>query len=85
MSNNAVIQAITDAELKIKVEKILSNLGMTSNEVVNLFYSQILLHNGLPFEVKKPNQITILAMNHSDEKKGELFHSVQELLEDLND
>ncbi len=85
MSKNAVIKAVTDAELKTKVEKILTDIGMTPDEAVNLFYSQILLHNGLPFDVKIPNQTTILAMNDTEQKKGKTFNSVDELLEDLND
>jgi hypothetical protein len=37
MSKNAVIKAVTDAELKTKVEKILTDIGMTPDEAVNLF------------------------------------------------
>lgn len=85
MSNHVLIQAVTDADLKIKVEKILSSLAITPDEAINLFYTQILLHNGLPFEVKKPNQITVSAMNDSEEKKGEFFNCVEDLLHDLND
>jgi DNA-damage-inducible protein J len=85
MSKNAVIKAVTDAELKTKVEKILSDIGMTPEEAVNLFYSQILLHKGLPFDVKITNKTTILAMNDTEQKKGKTFNSLEELLQDLND
>ena len=85
MSKNAVIKAVTDAELKTKVEKILTDMGMTPDEAVNLFYSQILLHNGLPFDVKIPNKTTILAMNDTEQKKGKTFNSVDDFLQDLND
>jgi DNA-damage-inducible protein J len=85
MSKNAVVKAVTDAELKTKVEKILTDMGMTPDEAVSLFYSQILLHNGLPFDVKIPNKNTILAMNDTEQKKGKTFNSVEDLLQDLND
>lgn len=85
MPKNAVIKTVTDAELKTKVEKILTDIGMTPDEAVNLFYSQILLHNGLPFDVKIPNQTTTKAMNDTEQKKGKTFNSVDELLQDLND
>lgn len=85
MSKKALIRAKTDAELKAKVEKILTEMGMTSSQAVNLFYTQILLHNGLPFEVKIPNKTTLLAINDTEQKNGETFNSVDDLLKDLND
>mgnify|MGYP001811249596 CR=1 FL=1 len=85
MSKNAVIKARTSADLKAKVEEILTNIGITPSQAVNLFYAQILLHNGLPFEFKIPNQTTVLAMNDTEQKNGETFNSVDDLLKDLND
>ncbi|MGI0479176.1 type II toxin-antitoxin system RelB/DinJ family antitoxin [Geminocystis sp. CENA526] len=85
MSKNAVIKAVTDAELKTKVEQIFIDIGMTPDEAVNLFYTQVLLHNGLPFDLKIPNQITISAIDDTNKKIGETFNSVDQLFEDLND
>lgn len=85
MSKNAVIKAVTDAELKTKVEQIFVDIGMTPDEAVNLFYAQVLLHNGLPFDRKIPNKITISAMNDTEKHIGETFNSVDQLFQDLND
>jgi DNA-damage-inducible protein J len=85
MSKNTIITAKTDPELKEKVEKILNNIGITPSEAVNLFYREILLHNGLPFQVKIPNETTVLAMNDTEQKIGATFNSIDELLNDLND
>jgi DNA-damage-inducible protein J len=85
MSKNVVITAITDAELKVKVEKILTDIGITPNQAVNLFYTQILLHNGLPFDLNIPNETTVLAMNDTEQKIGKTFNSVDDLLKDLSD
>ena len=85
MPKDAVIRARTDSELKEKVEKILSQIGLTPSQAVNLFYSQIALHQGLPFEVKIPNKITAQAMRETSQGIGNKFDSVDDLLKDLND
>ena len=37
-----------------QAEHILSELGIPASEAINLFYKQIILQRGLPFEVKLP-------------------------------
>lgn len=43
-----------DPALTSDVEGILSQLGLTAPEAVNLFFRQIVLTGGLPFELKVP-------------------------------
>ena len=51
-----------DADLKEEVAAIFSRLGLTEGEAIRLFYSQVKLRGGLPFEVVIPNDATIEAM-----------------------
>ncbi len=55
---NAIINARIESDLKVDVEAILKNLGMTATQAINIFYQQVKLNNGLPFEVKIPNKET---------------------------
>jgi DNA-damage-inducible protein J len=48
----STISARMDSEMKKKVEIILNKLGISHSSAINLFYSQILMNNGLPFEMK---------------------------------
>lgn len=48
----SAISARIDSETKQKVEEIFKKLGLSHSSAINLFYSQIILHNGLPFETK---------------------------------
>ena len=41
--------------LKDKAESILSALGVPASSAINMFYKQIILQRGLPFEVKIPS------------------------------
>ena len=54
----ATITARVNAESKNKVEIVLKKLGLTHSSAINLFYNQILLHDGLPFELKIPESVT---------------------------
>lgn len=57
MNNTTTIHARIDSELKENVEAILSKLGLTPTDAIKLFYNQILLNGGLPFEVKIPAKV----------------------------
>ena len=83
MSKEAMIRARTNADLKQKVEKILFKLGLTPSQAVNLFYSQVVLQKGLPFEVKIPNKTTLKAMAESEKGLGKIFNSSEELFAEL--
>ena len=37
-----------------RAEGILNALGMTASSAISMFYKQIILHNGLPFDVVLP-------------------------------
>ena len=62
MTKTATIQTRIEPGLKAKVEAILSKLGLSPSDAIALYYSQIALNKGLPFEVKIPNKATRKAM-----------------------
>jgi len=69
MARTAMIRARTEPALKSEVERILEELGMTSTEAVNLFYRQVKLQKGLPFDVRIPNKTTLETFRKTDEGK----------------
>lgn len=52
MSNTSLLQVRTSAEDKEKASKILEKLGTNLSAVVNMMIKQIILTEGIPFEVK---------------------------------
>jgi DNA-damage-inducible protein J len=52
-----MIRARVDPMLKARVEGILGKLGLSASDAIRLFYAQVALSNGLPFEVKIPNTL----------------------------
>jgi DNA-damage-inducible protein J len=84
MSKTATIRTRIEPGLKIEVEKILSELGLTVSETVHLLYRQIKLRRGLPFEVRIPNELTARTLRASQAgKQVKRFASKKELFADL--
>jgi len=44
------------------VEKILAQLGISTTQAITMFFEQIKLNRGIPFELKLPNEETQAAM-----------------------
>lgn len=85
MTRSDTIHATVDKQTKEKAQGILHDLGMSMSEAIAVYFKQIVLHKGLPFEVKIPNQETVDTIKKA--AKGievESFASVEELFEDLD-
>ena len=54
MANTAAIYARIDKELKDNAEEILSKLGITPTGAITMLYSQIVLRQGIPFDLRLP-------------------------------
>ena len=54
MAKTANLYARIEPDVKEQAESILSTLGISASNAINMFYKQIILQKGLPFEVKIP-------------------------------
>ena len=54
MTRTETVRARISPALKTSAEGILSSLGMTPSQAIVLFYKQIELRNGLPFDLRLP-------------------------------
>jgi DNA-damage-inducible protein J len=70
VAKTAMITTRVDPGLKADAEKVLSKLGISTTEAINLFLSQIRLRKGLPFDVKIPNKTTQKAMKDAEEGRN---------------
>jgi DNA-damage-inducible protein J len=62
MKKPSIIPVRIDLELKRKVEQVYKDLGLTTAQVVTLFYKQMELQHGLSFSVKIPTDATMKAL-----------------------
>lgn len=53
-TKSANLYARIEPDVKEQAESILATLGIPASNAINMFYKQIILNRGLPFEVKIP-------------------------------
>lgn len=55
-AKTANLYARIEPNVKEQAEDILTTLGISASNAINMFYKQIILNRGLPFEVKIPTR-----------------------------
>lgn len=77
-----------DAELKEQFSKLCDDLGFNVSTAVNIFAKAMIRYQGIPFEVSReiPNAETLQAIENVENgtNLSRTFHSVKDLMEDLN-
>lgn len=81
MAKTSNLYVRIEPALKEQAEQILDALGIAPSSAINMFYKQIVMQRGLPFEVKIPQHVP-LDMNTAtqDEIDQILEHGYQDML-----
>lgn len=75
-----MVRARIAPALKSSAEGILSSLGMNPSQAIVLFYKQIELHNGLPFDLRlPPPPIRNMATMSDDELDAEIQRGLDDV------
>ena len=82
MGKTAMTHARLTPEVKEKAEAILKELGISISTAYEMYYRQIIAHQGLPFDVHIPNAETVQAMREARNGKGKVYDSVKPMFED---
>ena len=84
----AVINIRVNDEVKKEAETIFKSLGLNMSVTINLFLKKCINENGIPFDLKLPNNETIEALEETNkilngdiERKS--YKNADELFEDL--
>jgi len=80
----AEIRARVEPKLKKESMKVLKKLGLSESEGIRLLLKGLVIHQGIPFTFRMPNEDTIHAIE--DTEKGNTvgpFYSVDKLMEEL--
>jgi DNA-damage-inducible protein J len=70
MAKTEAIKARVEPKLKAQAERILDELGLDASDAIRVFYKQVVLRKGLPFDVAMPNKATQRAMREVQEGRG---------------
>ena len=66
MGKTSTVRARIEPELKERAEKLFEELGITTTQAITLFYRQVILRRGLPFEVVIPRPTTLKTFEDTD-------------------
>ena len=72
MTKTGTVRARISPVLKDSAEAILDSLGLNASQAITIFYRQVELHNGLPFEVSLPvpNAVTRKSIAETENVHG---------------
>lgn len=73
ITKTAFINTRVEAELKKDAERVLRHVGVNTSDAVTMFLRQVVIRQGLPFEVRIPNKETRKAIADLEAGKGEVF------------
>ena len=66
MSKSAMVRARIEPELKEHAEEVFKNLGLSVTQAITMFYKQVEMRNGLPFNVVIPTNDTVKTFAATD-------------------
>ena len=82
MAKSANLYARIEPEVKEQAETILNALGIPASNAITIFYKQIILHNGLPFDVKLPDHPLDISHMTSEQFQTELEKGYADIQEE---
>ena len=80
MAKSANLYARIEPDVKEQAEAILQTLGIPASNAINIFYKQIILQRGLPFELKVPSHPLDMSQMTAHQFETEIekgLHSLQ--------
>jgi DNA-damage-inducible protein J len=84
LGKTAYITARIEPKLKAQAGRVLAKVGVSTTDAITMFMRQVVLHEGLPFEVRVPNARTRKAIDELEAGGGEVFSgSTSELFDKL--
>lgn len=64
------VRARIEHQLKMDVDSIFKELGVTTSQVITMLYKQVKHNHALPFDISVPNAATVRAIKEARKKKG---------------
>lgn len=84
-TTDVTVRARVKPELKDQAVKILEQLGLSTTDAIKMLLHQIVLNNGLPFDIKIPNKETQKILKEVNQGKNLIRHnSLEDMFNDLD-
>jgi DNA-damage-inducible protein J len=73
MPRTAYVTARVEPRLKKSAQSVLERVGLSTTDAITIFLRQVVLHRGLPFDVRLPNKETRQAIAELETGGGKKF------------
>ena len=80
MPRSSNVFARVEPEIKEQAELVLNQLGIPMSNAVGMFLRQVIIHRGIPFEMKLPSKKPFVINEHT---KEELDAEIAKGMEDI--
>lgn len=88
MAKTDTLHIRVEPSVKQRAEETLNDLGLSITEAINVFLNQVILNDGIPFEIRKPryNKETIQAIEDTKNGKhlSKTYDNLDEMFEELD-
>jgi DNA-damage-inducible protein J len=68
-----MIRSRIDLETKALADKIFNHMGLTMSQAIRLFLRQTIADQGLPFQVRVPNHVTLKTFKDTDGNRNLVY------------
>lgn len=84
MSQNQLVQARVNGEIKAQATAALADMGLTVSDAVRILLTRVAKEKGMPLALMQPNATTLAALKEAEERSLPRFDSIEALMADLN-
>lgn len=83
-ARTATVRARIEPRLKHDVEDVLDQLGFSTSQAIEIFFRQVKLNQGMPFDVRIPNETTLKTFRDSENGKNLIrYKTAKDMFKDL--
>ena len=87
MSKTGYVTARVEPKLKASAGRVLKKVGVSTSDAITLFFRQVVIHRGLPFDVRVPNAETVRALREMNDPakraKMKTASTIDEMYEEI--
>jgi DNA-damage-inducible protein J len=65
-TKSAMIRARMKPQIKKAAEEFFNSVGLSTSEAIDIYFHYVILHQELPFKIKKPNKLTRKTLESTD-------------------
>lgn len=84
MAAESIVRARIDEATKDRAAEILAAAGLTTSSAIRIFLSRVVEEEALPFDLRKPNAVTLKAIRDAKTGRTKRAKNSKDLIKKVN-